>query len=145
MASISFNDYFLKNLSYVVNPKFDFSTKKIDLSTAVNLEVHVNKKTKKIITTLDITLGSLENTNSGFCIKVSIVGDFHYDVKEIESYGIGFEKFIKESTMSILWSFVRPFISDLISRGNKFPRYILPVINVSKLIDDHDFKVIYDE
>ena len=77
-------------------------------------------------------------------LTVNIFGIFSYDSEEIESYDIGFETFIKESTISILWSFIRPFVSDLILRGNKFPNYILPVINVAKLVKDNDVPITYE-
>ena len=144
MASISFDSYVLSELSYKVNPNYNNDLKEIDVTPDLDFGINISKENSKIATKLNVTLGSLTEEDAGFMLTVNIFGIFSYDSEEIESYDIGFETFIKESTISILWSFIRPLVSDLILRGNKFPNYILPVINVAKLVKDNDVPITYE-
>lgn len=145
MAAISFDDYFLTKLSYNVNPNYNPEINEIDLSPTLNFGVTIFKTSNKVITKLGVTLGNLDNPDAGFQIDIEIRGAFSFDDDKIREYDIELENFIKESTISILWSFIRPFVSDMITRGNRFPNYILPVINVVELVSDNDIEVLYEE
>ncbi|TXX29206.1 hypothetical protein D4M43_26435, partial [Escherichia coli] len=106
MASISFDSYVLSELSYKVNPNYNNDLKEIDVTPDLDFGINISKENSKIATKLNVTLGSLTEEDAGFMLTVNIFGIFSYDSEEIESYDIGFETFIKESTISILWSFI---------------------------------------
>ncbi|NWO00695.1 protein-export chaperone SecB [Tetragenococcus halophilus] len=145
MAGIRFDDYFLSKLSYNINPNYDQQVNEIDVTPNLDFGVKIFKSSSKVATKLGVTLGNLSSPEAGFQIDIEIIGTFLFDNEEIEEYDISFESFIKESTISILWSFIRPFVSDMITRGNSFPNYILPVINVVKLVSENDIEVEYEE
>lgn len=144
MTSIRFEDYSINKLKYELNPHFNPETTKIDITPTLDFGIKISKISSEIYTKLGIALGNLESEDAGFILSIEIVGTFTYDEDEINSYGIEFETFIKESTISILWSFIRPTVSDIISRGNKFPNYILPVVNVAKLVKENNIQIEYE-
>lgn len=145
MAGIRFNDYYMNELNYKVNPNFNQGTTELDITPTLELGINISKQTSEVITKLSVTFGSLSSEDAGFMLTVEILGMFEYDTEEIEEYDINFETFIKESTISILWSFIRPTVSDVITRGNRFPNYILPVVNVSKLIEENHLDIVYND
>lgn len=137
MGAISFEDYHLSEISYVINDNFDDSSETIDINPTIEIGVDRDREERKIFSKLRVIHGSLENSKSAFVITVDITGQFYYDESEIDSYNVEFDNFISESTIAILWSFIRPMISDLITRGNQFPNFLLPVINVKQLIEEN--------
>jgi len=145
MAGIRFNDYYLNELSYKVNPNFDSGATELDITPELEIGINISKQDAKVITKLSVTFGNLYSEDAGFMLSIEILGMFEYDAGELKDYSIPFETFIKESTISILWSFIRPYISDMITRGNRFPNYILPVVNVNKLIKENDFEIVYTD
>lgn len=133
MAGISFNDYFVKELSYKRNENFDPKNGKLVAPLDANFGYNINEG--KAYVDFKLTLGNLTDLRSGFEVKVNVVGEFSYN--EEESDGISFDDFIKENAIAMLYSYVRPMVSDIITRSNEFPNYILPVINVRRLIENH--------
>ena len=60
-------------------------------------------------------------------------------------FDISFETFLKENGLAILWSYIRPIVSDMITRGNEFPNFLLPVINIKKMLEEKDsIKLTYE-
>lgn len=132
MAGISFNDYYVKELSYKRNENFDSKMGKVIVPLDADFGYNIDNG--EALVDFKLTLGNLTDINSGFEVKVNVIGEFSYN--EEESDGITFDDFIKENAIAILYSYVRPMVSDIIARSNEFPTYILPVINVRKLIEN---------
>ncbi|MGT2925085.1 protein-export chaperone SecB [Streptococcus caviae] len=138
MSSLRFENYFLRELSYKKNDQFNHKkTKTIDLTPELLANILVDKKENKGVVNLKTVQGSLDNENSAFEVVVDIVGIFHFK-NDPSEYDIKFEEFLKENALAILWSYIRPMVSDLITRGNEFPNFILPVINVRKILEEND-------
>ena len=145
MAGIRFTDYYFNELSYKMNPNFNHTTTELNITPALELGINISKSKSEVITKLAVTLGDFNSEDTGFVLAIEILGMFEYDDAEIQEYNIQFETFIKESTISILWSFIRPTVSDIITRGNRFPNYILPVVNVKKMIEENPLDIFYTD
>jgi len=145
VAGIRFNDYYLNELSYKMNPNFNHTTTELNITPTLELGINISKSKSEVITKLSVTLGDFNSEDAGFVLAIEILGMFEYDDAEIQEYDIQFETFIKESTISILWSFIRPTVSDIITRGNRFPNYILPVVNVKKMIEENPLDLFYTD
>ena len=143
MAGISFEDYFLNEISYKKNQKFSEAEGLINANLALNVGININKKEEKAVVNMIITVGDLQDSNSGFETKIDIVGLFN--LNKAESDG---KEFMSPNAVSILYSYTRPYISDLIAKGNEFPRFLLPVLNINKFIEENNNSSIvirYDE
>ena len=136
MAGISFEDYFLNEISYKKNQKFSEAEGLINANLALNVGININKKEEKAVVNMIITVGDLQDSNSGFETKIDIVGLFNFN--QAESDGKEFEEFMSANAVSILYSYTRPYISDLIAKGNEFPRFLLPVLNINKFIEENN-------
>lgn len=132
MAGISFKDYYVKELSYKRNENFSPEIEAISAPLDADFGYSI-KDDGKAYVEFKLTIGNLTAINSGFEVKVNVVGEFSYHKEESDD--ISFDDFIQENAIAILYSYVRPMVSDIILRANEFPNYILPVINVRKLIE----------
>ncbi|MBB1122704.1 protein-export chaperone SecB [Limosilactobacillus albertensis] len=135
MASLEFEDYYLDEFSYKKNINY-VDSDQIDLNSDISCSIQVKRREETAFVNLKVTLGSLDNTNAAFKAVVDIVGKFNYQKEKNTEYDISFEKFLTENSLAILWSFIRPLFSNLITNGNQYPNYILPVINISKMLKD---------
>lgn len=135
MSSLQFENYFLNELSYKKNLDFDSSVETIDLYPEIYAHIIINKGANHAFVNLNTRQGNLEHSDSAFELTVDIVGEFSFEYDDTE-YDIEFETFLKENALAILWSYIRPMVSDLITRANEFPNFILPVINVKKLLEE---------
>ena len=95
-------------------------------------------------------------------MKIAIMTDSNSGITQKEAKELGiycipmpftidgkeFEEFMSANAVSILYSYTRPYISDLIAKGNEFPRFLLPVLNINKFIEENNNSSIvirYDE
>nr|WP_278415790.1 protein-export chaperone SecB [Lactobacillus taiwanensis] len=46
--------------------------------------------------------------------------------------------FVKKTTVAILYPYIRQLISSLTQESNEYPSYILPTINVAKMLNKTD-------
>ncbi|MBK0348916.1 protein-export chaperone SecB [Aerococcaceae bacterium zg-ZJ1578] len=143
MSTLQFTDYFLNEISYKRNPNFDSSIGKINLQPEISAQLIIKKEENIAYVNLQTRQGDLNAVNSAFELIIDIVGEFKFEYDSLE-FDIEFETFLKENGLAILWSYIRPMVSDLITRGNQFPNFILPVINVKKMLEDNEaITVIY--
>lgn len=144
MSKLQFEDYYLKELSYKRNDSFN-NSKEINLMPKLSAQIVIKKKNDTAYIDLLAKHGNLDDPASAFEVTINIVGIFKYSNEDPE-YTITFENFLRENGLAILWSYIRPMISDIISRGNEFPTFILPVINVRKMLEDSDsITITYDD
>ncbi|MFM0588137.1 preprotein translocase subunit SecB [Streptococcus suis] len=144
MSSLQFKDYFLNEVSYRKNPNFDQTNSTINLQPELSAQILIKKSENLAYVNLVTKQGNINFEDSAFEIIVDIVGEFTFTLDETE-FDIDFETFLKENGLAILWSYIRPIVSDMITRGNEFPNFILPVVNVKKMLSDNDsIEVIYE-
>ena len=144
MSSLQFKDYFLNEVSYRKNPNFDQTNSTINLQPELSAQILIKKSENLAYVNLVTKQGNIKFEDSAFEIIVDIVGEFTFTLDETE-FDIDFETFLKENGLAILWSYIRPIVSDMITRGNEFPNFILPVVNVKKMLSDNDsIEVTYE-
>ena len=97
MAGISFEDYFLNEISYKKNQKFSEAEGLINANLALNVGININKKEEKAVVNMIITVGDLKDSNSGFETKIDIVGLFNFN--QAESDGKEFEEFMSANAV----------------------------------------------
>ena len=144
MSSLQFKDYFLNEVSYRKNPNFDQTNSTINLQPELSAQILIKKSENLAYVNLVTKQGNINFEDSAFEIIVDIVGEFTFTLDETE-FDIDFETFLKENGLAILWSYIRPIVSDMITRGNEFPNFILTVVNVKKMLSDNDsIEVTYE-
>ena len=144
MSSLQFKDYFLNEVSYRKNPNFDQTNSTINLQPELSAQILIKKSENLAYVNLVTKQGNINFEDSAFEIIVDIVGEFTFTLDETE-FDIDFETFLKENGLAILWSYIRPIVSDMITRGKEFPNFILPVVNVKKMLSDNDsIEVTYE-
>ena len=127
MSSLQFKDYFLNEVSYRRNPSFDQTNSTINLKPELTAQILIRKSENLAYVNLITKQGNIS---------------FIYDKTEFD---ISFETFLKENGLAILWSYIRPIVSDMITRGNEFPNFLLPVINIKKMLEEKDsIKLTYE-
>ena len=137
MSSLHFSDYYLNELSYRRNSNFNPSDNIISLEPTITANIEIEKDDNRGFVNLYVKHGELSDETAAFEVIVDIVGEFTYQLDESE-FDISFETFLKENALAILWSYIRPMVSDLITRGNEFPNFILPVINVKQMLEENE-------
>lgn len=131
MAGISFEDYYVNDVSYKRNNSFD-GDRTVELKTDFYCIINIiNDVDAEVI--LSSKIGD-SKINSPFEITSNIVGCFTYNQEE--SKGTTFERFLSENAIAILFPYLRNLISDVSLKSNEFPSLVLPVINVVKLLED---------
>lgn len=144
MSSLQFKDYFLNEVSYRRNPSFDQTNSTINLHPELSAQILIRKSENLAYVNLITKQGNIDSDDSTFELIVDIVGEFSFIYDETE-FDIDFETFLKENGLAILWSYIRPLVSDMITRSNEFPNFILPVVNIKKMLEDKDsIKLTYE-
>ena len=133
MSSLQFKDYFLNEVSYRRNPHFDQTNSTINLNPELSAQILIKKSENLAYVNLITKQGNIYSDDSAFELIVDIVGEFSFIYDETE-FDIDFETFLKENGLAILWSYIRPIVSDMITRRNEFPNFILPVVNIKKCL-----------
>ncbi len=138
MAGIEFHNYHLNEISYIRNDNFDPSdgTITLDIKPIVDLKYNDKSKEDKALVNFDLILGSLEDPKAAFQVVLKMTAHFSYN--KDESDGRSFEQYLLENATAILYSYMRPMVSDIIMRANEFPNYILPVLNVTALLEEEN-------
>ena len=133
MSSLQFKDYFLNEVSYRKNPNFDQTNSTINLQPELSAQILIKKSENLAYVNLVTKQGNINFEDSAFEIIVDIVGEFTFTLDETE-FDIDFETFLKENGLAILWSYIRPIVSDMITRGTDSPNFTLPVAYVFFLL-----------
>ncbi|MBL3731782.1 protein-export chaperone SecB [Lysinibacillus sp. HST-98] len=134
MAGIEFEDYIVSEASFKKNSNFEHS-KDVSLDTDIICNINIEReKTADVILTCKI--GDLKGVNSPFQVDVTIIGNFKYN--KDASDGIAFENLLSPNAIAILYPYLRTTISTLTSLSNDFPTLNMPVINIAKMMEDHN-------
>ncbi|MEK2461710.1 protein-export chaperone SecB [Lactobacillus gasseri] len=135
MAILEFKNYIVNNMSYIKNKNFDRQANEINLKPIISADF--NRKDDTIDVKLTVLIGSLEDKNMPFKIECEVVGEFKYNADKNDTK-ISEEAIIKNNTVAILYPYIRQLISSLTQQSNEYPSYILPTINVGKVLDKND-------
>jgi len=135
MSVLKFNGYQVDQMSYQRNEQYDGMTKKVVLAPKIttNTDVHDND----ISVTLTITVGSVEGRKMPFQATCSLTGIFDYQSDEDDA-GVGLDQLVRNNAVAILYPYVRAIITNLTASSNEYPGYVLPTINVGKVLAEQD-------
>lgn len=133
MAVLEFDGYRVDKMIYTRNEKFDPKTKSINMTPKLNTNFDV--KENKINVSLNVVVGSIENTSAPFQAECSLTGVFTYKHEE-DKTGVGLDTLVRNNAVAILYPYIRAIISTLSMTSNEFPNYNLPTINVGKVLKD---------
>lgn len=138
MASISFNDYFIDELDYKKNRNFDNEkSEKFDISNNFSATIGVQKNIG--IVSLYTNLGDLNNTSSPFQLNIIIRGLFDFQIDEEDKLDEQlFRNLLSSNAIAILYPYLRSLVTDITSKSNEFPPYILPVTNFAQMLIEDD-------
>lgn len=142
MASISFVNYFVNNMSYMQNNNYDDTDENYDVSIDFSAKVVFVEK-KKAIVDLTVELGNDKNRNTPFLAEVTLSSLFEFSYETNEKREVA-KKMVASNGVAIIYPYIRNIVSDLTLKGNQFPSFVLPVINVVQLLEEQDSIEIID-
>ncbi|GBG04427.1 protein-export chaperone SecB [Lactobacillus rodentium] len=137
MAALEFKNYIVNDVSYIKNKYFDNSEKRINLRPVFNADFKIDKNNIQV--KLNVLVGSLEDKKVPFKVECEIIGEFIYDEDQNDTE-ISKETIIKNNTVAILYPYVRQLIASITQQSNEYPTYILPTINVARVLEKQNKK-----
>lgn len=135
MAVLEFKNYIVNNMSYIKNKNFDRKTREINLKPVISADF--NRKADIIYVKLTVLIGSLDDKKIPFKVECEVTGKFKYNADKNDTK-ISEEAIVKNNTVAILYPYIRQLISSLTQQSNEYPSYILPTINVAKMLNKKD-------
>lgn len=129
---LSFKHVFIDEIIFERKENYNFREK---LNFKLGCSIEFNEEKSCYIVKLTTELGNKDNTEESY-LKVCVAGEFNIefnneitdDVKEI---------LIKKNTISILFPYLRSYISSITSQTGMKP-IILPTINVNTILQNTD-------
>lgn len=135
MVVLEFKNYIVNNMSYIKNKDFDRKMRKINLKPIISADF--NRKDNIIYVKLTVLIGSLDDKKIPFKVECEVTGKFKYNADKNDTK-ISEEAIVKNNTVAILYPYIRQLISSLTQQSNEYPSYILPTINVAKMLNKKD-------
>ncbi|UIF28561.1 protein-export chaperone SecB [Levilactobacillus brevis] len=135
MAVLKFIKYNVQNMTYQRNENYHQTRSEIKMNPQVSRKIDIDEN--RINVTLSIVVGSLENENIPFKTSCAITGVFDYQPEE-DNTDAGLDQLVRVNAVAILYPYVRSIITMLTTTSNEYPGYIMPTINVNKLLRDQE-------
>nr|WP_086350896.1 protein-export chaperone SecB [Enterococcus sp. 9E7_DIV0242]OTP10619.1 hypothetical protein A5888_003917 [Enterococcus sp. 9E7_DIV0242] len=133
MANIKFADYFVDKMIYQENPNYDLeSSKSLEVSLSPTVDIAFDDDLVLVIFSVEI--GDFDNDDCPFVIDIELKAFFEFDVTDDPKDVQQLHDLLSQNAVAILYPYIRSLVSDLTLRSNKFPAYVLPTINVVKLM-----------
>lgn len=137
MAKLNFENYFIDNFSFRVNPNFDTESEQFDVDFNPQAEVNILESKNAAIVILSCSLGDESKIDCPFIGEVRVTGLFRVEFDEENKRDSEIAKdFLSQNTITILFPYLRSFIADMTLRTNKFPAFIIPPFNVVEMVKD---------
>ncbi len=135
MAVLEFKNYSVEEINYKKNGLYKNNKNGINLIPKI--KVKNNFDDDKIMVTITINIGSLDNENSPFTLNVSVTGDFVYHSEE-DRDDVGVDTLVHKNAVAILFPYVRTVVSSITKESNDYPALILPTINVAQVLAEQE-------
>lgn len=135
MAGIKFINYVVDTMMYKTNQSFN-KEKLQNVEIKEKVKATIALKNDDSMSTVILTSTLSESPENPFSFEVTIVGYFEYNEKEAEE--IEFKDFLKTNAIAILYPYLRCIVSELTGKSNVFPNYNMPVINISRELEETD-------
>jgi len=137
MAVINFEDYKVTKMQFIENDDFELKqqSEPIELDHEINFNIYKKDNLDEAIVELTIKVGGLDLDVEPFFLTVTIKGIFTFNASE-DKLSNGFDTYLKGNALAILFPYVRQIISMLTSMSNSYPTYIMPTINIVKVLEE---------
>ncbi|UNQ06683.1 protein-export chaperone SecB [Enterococcus faecalis] len=98
-----------------------------------------------VLVSIEAELGDFDDEDCPFKLEVSLNGYFKYTVDKDDSKDVEqLKQLVTQNALAILYPYLRNVVSDVTLKSNRFPAYILPVMNIAELMKQNDSIKIYD-
>lgn len=82
-------------------------------------------------------LGDESKINCPFTGEVSLTGIFRVEMDKSDENDTNIaNELLTQNTISILFPYLRSFVSDMTLRTNKYPAFILPPFNILEMVNE---------
>ncbi|NSM92016.1 protein-export chaperone SecB [Enterococcus faecalis] len=144
MAKIAFKEYYLDKITYKENENYNQeSDNPLKISTNFNSDILFSKD--NVLVSIEAELGDFDDEDCPFKLEVSLNGYFKYTVDKDDSKDVEqLKQLVTQNALAILYPYLRNVVSDVTLKSNRFPAYILPVMNIAELMKKNDSIKIYD-
>ena len=137
MATIEYKGYFVERMNYMENDNYDEDTEQLEIIP--DFKADINFTDDEALVIFDIECGDSDNHSSPFILSIRLIGLFEYSVdKNSDEDKQLLQKLTTQNSIAILYPYLRSLVSDITIRSNRFPPFILPVINVVKMMEDNN-------
>lgn len=139
MVTLKFERYFIERFSFKENENFETESDTLDVDFFPNVEINILEDDSSAVIFLNCKLGDETKKNCPFTGEVSLTGIFEceFNKDDVEDMSIASE-LLTQNSISILFPYLRSFISDMTLRTNKFPAFILPPFNIIDMLKNED-------
>ncbi|NLR10646.1 MULTISPECIES: protein-export chaperone SecB [unclassified Levilactobacillus] len=135
MTVLKFINYHVQDMSYQRNENYHQTRSEIKMNPQISRKIDINEN--RINVTLSIVVGSLENETSPFKTSCAITGIFDYQPEEDDA-DTGLDQLVRVNAVAILYPYARSIITMLTTASNEYPGYIMPTVNVNRLLNDQE-------
>ncbi|EHB5047655.1 protein-export chaperone SecB [Enterococcus faecalis] len=144
MAKIAFKEYYLDKITYKENENYNQESENpLKISTNFNSDILFSKD--NVLVSIEAELGDFDDEDCPFKLEVSLNGYFKYTVDKDDSKDVEqLKQLVTQNALAILYPYLRNVVSDVTLKSNRFPAYILPVMNIAELMKKNDSIKIYD-
>lgn len=137
MAEIKFKDYYVEKFEYNENENYiEQSSSSLEVETSPSVDIVF--KEDFILIVFEDKIGNVENENCPFTVNIKLKAFFEYKVEKNEQDKELLNTLISQNAIAIVYPYIRSLVADITQRSNRFPSFILPTINVAKLMKDND-------
>lgn len=137
MAILKFENYFFEDFSFKENENFDSNSDGLDVDFFPKVEVNILEKENACVVSIYCRLGDESKINCPFTGEVSLTGIFRVEMDESDENDTNIaNELLTQNTISILFPYLRSFVSDMTLRTNKYPAFILPPFNILEMVNE---------
>ena len=137
MAVITFESYKITEIMFLENDDFILEDPKdsIELIQEIHYNFGLFENEEKAIVEVKLNLGERNTKEQPFFLSLTVNGLFTYHAEEDENLS-GFDVYLKGNALAILFPYIRQAVSTLTMMSNHYPTYIMPTINIAKLLQE---------
>lgn len=139
MVTLKFERYFIERFSFKENENFETESDTLDVDFFPNVEINILEDDSSAVIFLNCKLGDETKKNCPFTGEVSLTGIFECEFNKDDGEDMSIaSELLTQNSISILFPYLRSFISDMTLRTNKFPAFILPPFNIIDMLKNED-------
>lgn len=122
-SDFQFLNPYLKEINFVINPKFDVSNNDIEMQNTFNVEITKSENENKANVALELET-NINSENAPFKLRTVVASDFKWENLDDEMVN----SMLNLNAPALLLGYMRPIVANVTNSSN-FPAYNLPFIN----------------